>query len=358
MKIPQFEKLWDEATIDKLVEGSILKEDSTLRTLALQSPLVELFISNKFDIISLKYNKLLLNVNNIDSWVGRYIYDLFLQKDKKRIDKYFTNCTTDNVHILNSVSLKKQFCNLKQDIILSGKMICRDSIIEGYLVSFYSSAHLNNENSARSSIIENYFLKTYEDDMDELGLFLRDDVAQHLFAIRMMLQKSLSEQVNHEEIKVIKKSLTDTIKKLLITSERLRPSVLLDFGIIKSIEGLIVNLKRVGFQVQYTIEKHIQLESRDMQRCIFRIVQLIVEHWQQHNLSSNVWLSIRCKAKIVYILAEEIKTKQGLACVEMSNKLMSNIKNRILVFNGKIDMHSTIKSCQIVIKMNSSTKKV
>ena len=205
---------------------------------------------------------------------------------------------------------------------------------------------------------DSYFVKTYEDDMDELGLFLRDDIAQNLFAVRVMLQKFIIDHGYDHEIKAVKSSLNETINKLLVTSDKLRPNVLLDFGILKALENVIAHWKDMGLHIRYSLEHRIQLESAEMQRCLYRIVQLIFEYWSYNKLSTNLWLSIRYKVSTLYILAEHTKMKNDQDCMAMSSSMMTNIQNRIAVFSGNVETCNTVQSCQVKIKMNSSTKKI
>lgn len=353
MGIPQIDKLWDNDTYNNLFEGVILRADDSVKKIALGAPVAELFVTDKLNIVALRCNKLLLNIENVDHWVGKYVYDLFLLKERRRIEKYFSSCKENNVYILNNIRLKKIFANYKHDVILSVKMVLRDNVIEGYLLFFHPQEAIKMDDTSDS-----YFVKTYEDDMDELGLFLRDDIAQNLFAVRVMLQKFIIDHGYDHEIKAVKSSLNETINKLLVTSDKLRPNVLLDFGILKALENVIAHWKDMGLLIRYSLEHRIQLESAEMQRCLYRIVQLIFEYWSYNKLSTNLWLSIRHKVSTLYILAEHTKVKNDQDCMAMSSSMMTNIQNRIALFSGNVETCNTVQSCQVKIKMNSSTKKI
>ncbi len=196
-------------------------------------------------------------------------------------------------------------------------------------------------------------IETQEAEREFIGAALHDNVAQELYAIRLNLQRFLIEHGFETEIAPIKKMLNDAIYNVCNISNDLTPAVLRDMGFLKAIEDLIFRLNRADVRFVAQIDPAMEHLSKELQFCCYRIIQELFGNSLRHARANRVSLTMQRRADYACIVVDD----NGHGFREDIDSSLSlgtglrNIKNRIALYAGSMDMSSSSQGSRIQIKL-------
>ncbi|MFD1772151.1 sensor histidine kinase [Sphingobacterium suaedae] len=223
----------------------------------------------------------------------------------------------------------------------------------------YVLVFLKNEFSPASASKEEHeayyktIIETQEAEREFIGLTLHDSIAQELYAIRISLQRFLLEHGHEEQIMPIKKMLNDTIYNVRNISNELAPTVLRDMGFFQAMDDVIFRLRKGGVDFKTRIDRRITELCKELQLCAYRIIQELFNNCIKHANATQISLSIRIAGKEVVIIVEDDGQGFGLD-MEDSLRLgagLRNIRNRIALYAGTMDLSSSPKGSKVQIKL-------
>ncbi|GHE35464.1 sensor histidine kinase [Sphingobacterium griseoflavum] len=196
-------------------------------------------------------------------------------------------------------------------------------------------------------------IETQEAEREFIGKSLHDSIAQELYAIRINLQRYIMDHGHEEQIMPIKKMLNDTIFKVQNISNDLLPAVLRDMGLQKAVDDMIFRLTRPDVRFFVKIDQAIGDERREIQFCVYRVVQELFHNSLRHSRASRINLLVKVSAKTIVVTVEDNGTgfsSDVNAALQLGTGLR-NIRNRIALYAGTMDMTSSRKGSRIQIKL-------
>jgi PAS domain S-box-containing protein len=185
-----------------------------------------------------------------------------------------------------------------------------------------------------------------------IGKELHDNVNQILTTTKLYLDLARTKPELKDEL--IKKSIyniNDIINEIRNLSRSLMDPTINDLGIGESITGLVENINLLN-QIHVTFNFDENLETvlnKNQKLTIFRIIQEAINNVLRHAEAKKVVINLHRKDDKVELLIDDDgkgftpdMVKKGIG--------LNNIKNRISLINGSVDLKSEPdKGCQLII---------
>lgn len=185
-----------------------------------------------------------------------------------------------------------------------------------------------------------------------IGKELHDNVNQILTTTKLYLDLARTKPDLKDEL--IKKSIyniNDVINEIRNLSRSLMDPTINDLGIGESIMGLVENINLLN-QIHVTFNFDDNLETvlnKNQKLTIFRIIQEAINNVLRHAEAKKVVINLHRKDDKVELLIDDDgkgftpdMVKKGIG--------LNNIKNRISLINGSVDLKSEPdKGCQLII---------
>jgi signal transduction histidine kinase len=185
-----------------------------------------------------------------------------------------------------------------------------------------------------------------------IGKELHDNVNQILTTTKLYLDLARTKPELKDEL--IKKSIyniNDVINEIRNLSRSLMDPTINDLGIGESIMGLVENINLLN-QIHVTFNFDDNLETvlnKNQKLTIFRIIQEAINNVLRHAEAKKVVINLHRKDDKVELLIDDDgkgftpdMVKKGIG--------LNNIKNRISLINGSVDLKSEPdKGCQLII---------
>lgn len=292
------------------------------------------YLSNAYEGIgnadsALKYYKL---YTDIDDSLYSYEYkqactDLAV---KESISNYYKDIQDEKLRI-----------NRKWNIILTAIIVfCLMFVI---IIYFVIRRNILNKNKikVRDSLIEGE-----EKERNRIGRELHDGVCSELSAVNMNLDIIKTSCSNQTEIDKVISNINMTNESIRIISHDLNSMVLLKFGLIPAILNVfekVENLYNCKVKVDIS-EFNIQLD-KSVETTIHRVIQEIINNIIKHAEATEISFYLgQNKKKITIIIIDNgvgfdvnsEKAEKGIG--------LNNIKYRVALLNGKIEIYSDINT--------------
>ncbi len=282
------------------------------------------------------------------------IFEFMLIEEHGRLRNLLDNCTEQFYEPLRMVKVKCKKKRFRFVTIYIKKITAPIADQELYVLLF-----LKNEfNPLRASKEENdafyrAIIETQEAERDFIGKSLHDSIAQELYAIRINLQRYIMEHGHEEYIMPIKKMLNDTIFNVQNISNDLLPAVLRDMGFQKAVDDMIFRLTRADVRFFVKIDEAVGKETREIQFCAYRVIQELFNNCLRHARAKRINLLVKVSEEALIITVED--NGQGFSrdiesALQMGTGLR-NIRNRIALYAGTMDMLSSHKGSRIQVKL-------
>lgn len=283
--------------------------------------------------------------------LGKSIFSLFVGKEKMRLTYFFKHCSFEYLTVLSYVQLSNSKRG-KGWVSVYGKK----EKLSNEQVS-YSVVFLDEEDSFATLTTDKFdtlyrsFFDMYEAELGQIGLTLRDEIAQELYGLRVSLQSFIISHGFEEEIAPLKKRLNDTIREVSELSNDLLPNVFVHIGFLAAMEDMVFGVKRLGYDLRYKIDKRITEKSPEFQFCCYRVLQTLLQHWKQEELPYEASLTIAVKGNRVNINLSESRDTGRSAVYHYPEAVLRNIRNRIALYDGALEVNCVLDNSQVLITM-------
>lgn len=283
--------------------------------------------------------------------IGRTFSSLFPAKEKMRINHFFKSSSTTHIAMLSEL----QFSKGKKDINWVTAYCKQEKLEEGEMS--YNVVFLDCEDSFATLTTDRFdtlyrsFYDMYEAELAQVGLSLRDDIAQELYALRVSLQSFILSYGYENEIAVLKKQLNGTIKKVSDLSNDLLPNVFIHMGFLPAMEDMVFAVKRLGYDLRYKIDPRMKDKSPEFQFCCYRVVQALLQSWKVNTSPYEASLLILVKGNKININLSESRSNPDSGIHYYSEALLHNVRNRIALYDGALEVDRMLDNSQLRITM-------
>ncbi|WP_165852109.1 PAS domain-containing sensor histidine kinase [Mucilaginibacter terrenus] len=184
-------------------------------------------------------------------------------------------------------------------------------------------------------------LTAEENERRRISDSLHDSVSQLLYGIKIKLGLLNSGRPLNNEQQDINLLIDQAIAETRNISFELAPSILTDFGLPATIEELAKRLSSSKMHIQTRATGFHQRPDIVLETSIFRIIQELLNNCMKHSGASQVKIEIK-KNKHIEIHVKDngvgFRYKENERAVSGSG--LSSIKNRVNLYNGKLDVQS------------------
>lgn len=171
---------------------------------------------------------------------------------------------------------------------------------------------------------------------------LHDSVNQQLTTAKIYLDYAKSQEENRQEL--IEKSeemVQSVISEIRTLCNSLTPPGLKDIGLEEALEDLVGSYTSVGkFEAQLRFDVDSEQLDEELQFTIYRITQEQLNNIARHAQAKNVWLFFHVSAQTLHMSIRD--DGRGFdARTQPFGMGFTNIRNRLLLFQGKMELLTT-----------------
>ncbi|WP_164122889.1 hypothetical protein [Sphingobacterium sp. xlx-130] len=311
-----------------------------------------MLLNNAYEIIEAD-RQLADRVGHADGhdMTGFSLFKFFSTKEKVRLNHFFKNSNPDYLSVLSYIQLSKGGKGKGWVSLYSKKVnISKEEV--GYSVVLLdevdSFATLTTD---KFDTLYRSFFDMYEAELAQIGLTLRDDIAQELYGLRVSMQNFILTHGYESEITALKKRLNDTIRKITELSNDLLPNVFVNMGFLPAMEDMVFAVKRLGYDLRYKIDPRIKDKSPEFQFCCYRVVQSLLQSWKENVLPYEASLTIAVKGNKININLSESRRALNSSAHHYPEALLHNVRNRIALYDGAMEVNRVLENSQLKITM-------
>lgn len=182
-----------------------------------------------------------------------------------------------------------------------------------------------------------------EAERDRISKDLHDGIGQQLTALRLALN-SLSKKVglkHQEEIDTVLHSFSRSAEDVRLLSHQMMPRMLMNFGLPEAMDDLLKN-SFLHVETSYEFD-HRGMEERldkNVEIAVYRVIQELINNALKHAEASTFSVQlIRSEKKLAGFISDNGKgfNSQNLS----EGHGLKNMKNRLALINGTIDIDSS-----------------
>jgi len=187
-------------------------------------------------------------------------------------------------------------------------------------------------------------IEATEAERDRISKDLHDGIGQQLTALRLALN-SLSKKVgikHQEEIDTVLHSFSRSAEDVRLLSHQMMPRMLMNFGLPEAMDDLLKN-SFLHVETSYEFD-HRGMDERldkNIEIAIYRVIQELINNALKHAEASTFSLQlIRSEKKLAGFISDNGKgfNSQNLS----EGHGLKNMKNRLAIINGTIDVDSAL----------------
>lgn len=201
--------------------------------------------------------------------------------------------------------------------------------------------------------MEDPLFRNYEAILQQVGSRIRDDIAQDLYAARVILQRQILLGHDEEGLGSLKEILNGAIRNLSAVATEIDPINLGQMGFAEAIDDLIYlqNLNVGAFS--YNIDPKINQFDTDFQLNCFRILQIIIPNLENFPTSNPVNLRLVVQNRIVSICLDGfLNLPMSDADAELIEASFLDLtKGRLALSAGTLRIQKKNKEHSLVIKL-------
>lgn len=212
------------------------------------------------------------------------------------------------------------------------------------------------ENCIQHEVLCKTIINTQEAERAAIGASLHDTVAQYLYGIHLHLQHLALKDISKAEIAPIQLMLQETIHLIRDFSNDLTPAFLRTNGLRKAVSHLATKLSLPGFEINVKVDEKVDTLCPEMQLCMYRIIQELVNNGMKHAHASKMKICICLKEATVEISVTD-NGRGFKSIMEKENggvrfgSGLQNIQNRVLLYAGTIEIKTDEQGTTIQIKL-------
>jgi signal transduction histidine kinase len=173
---------------------------------------------------------------------------------------------------------------------------------------------------------------------------LHDGLGQSILAIKMRLERM--SKASPEKTKVIMKEVQELfvniINEVRSISNDLMPAVLNEFGVVDALSNLCRDVtKSTEIEIRFN-HRNYSCEMNDkINTYLYRISQEALNNIIKHSNAKNAQIELKCDERNIYLMISD--NGNGFNYIDdrkMCGNGISNMKERVNLLNGKIDIES------------------
>ncbi|MDB5195968.1 MAG: hypothetical protein JWP88_338, partial [Flaviaesturariibacter sp.] len=185
-------------------------------------------------------------------------------------------------------------------------------------------------------------IQAQEKEREEIGRELHDNINQQLTTIKLYMD--LAKAREDLRLGLVEKSetvLNKTINEIRTLSKSLIPPVLKDVGLQQALEELIDSFRIAQrFAIELAYLKELDAIDEDLKVCFYRVVQEQLTNISKYANASMVWVDFERMDQTIYLSVRD--DGQGFDTTKKRTGVgITNIKNRLELFNGSVALEST-----------------
>jgi signal transduction histidine kinase len=191
---------------------------------------------------------------------------------------------------------------------------------------------------------------------------LHDSLGQQLIGIKLMMNSYMAlikGREEHEYLQEINKNISATVDELRSICFDLMPGTLENFGLITSIEELLLKLKKVapGCKIKLFASPEFPGLSKELEVALYRMIQELLNNAIKYAACSMIQITIR-NVKNNHLVLRFSDNGKGFDAATLKKKKgigIRNISTRVHAFNGTVQFSSkpnkgTVYEIKIPIK--------
>ncbi|KOS66797.1 hypothetical protein AEA09_16280 [Lysinibacillus contaminans] len=292
---------------------------------------------NSERVLELEITEELMKTNRNDSlieyreWLGIKV------NTKERIDTFIWIGYKENDTVFN-LHEKLWFINMMKYV----RIVYENLHTVEHVIRSIENMQLKQEKT--STTLSRFLFQLSERERQRLASDLHDSVLQDQILWYRKLEHLLNEEnglseLNMKHLTHIKNGMLEVIYQTRSTCNALRPNLISDLGLIPALNELCYQMQqKVDFKVNYEFS-YIQNDEFNLQICLYRVVQELLNNAQKHSKASSVSIYLWEDAKNIYLDYED--NGRGLDLSFSPSKTihtgLAGIKERIYSLDGDIE---------------------
>lgn len=210
------------------------------------------------------------------------------------------------------------------------------------------------ESSIQHEILCETIVNTQEAERSAISASLHDTVAQYLYGIHMHLQTYALQELLKNDLTPIRQMLHEAIHLIRDFSNDLDPNFLLENGLYNALLKLTKKLALPNFHISLHIDENIEKLTLDLKRCIYRIIQELINNAMKHAEATHIDLHIQIndQQRLDVIAVDngkgfEIHENDG---IRLGSGLW-NIQNRVILYGGNLEVRKIPKGAYVLASL-------
>lgn len=241
---------------------------------------------------------------------------------------------------IGKMNLQKTYNPKSPKDLLGHSLIkMRDKLIE------YQAKGLQNTLTIKKQLIDRQ-----ETERKRLSMELHDGIGPLLTSLKLYVQTNITDSTDKKEIK---KLIDETISEIRLITYSLMPPTLIDFGIGRTLENFVLRVKQTApLNIYFEDLTHHEKSSisTNLGINIFRICQELVNNTIKHAEANKIVITLSEFDDHIslYYFDNGKGYDQGQ---EVSGAGLANIKERVDIFNGLLNIHSEKNNTTVEIEL-------
>ena len=204
-------------------------------------------------------------------------------------------------------------------------------------------------NQPHSSSLSRLLFQLAEKERRRLASDLHDSALQDQIVWYRKLETLLNEDQHlsretHEQLMKVKNGMVDVIKQIRNTCNELRPNLLSEVGLIKSLKELFSQIQmRVKYNLEYEFDEISEtFDDYNQALSIYRVLQELLNNAEKHSEATHVSVNMWEENQTIYIDYRDNGKGLDLQSLDKKRNSMglSGLKERISSINGNVDFLS------------------
>lgn len=270
---------------------------------------------------------------------GNYIQDNPFTKNSSEIKEMFDALANLKFSLQGAVTFSEDIGKMNlnaqyapkssHDMLGKSLLVMRDKLVE------YRNNEENNRIIAKRMLVDGL-----ESERRRLSRELHDGIGPYLTSLKHYIEKNVENEKQKSEMKRI---VDDTISEIRLMSNALMPSSIDDFGIGATLTNFVESLKKsTAIHIEYEdLTKHEETNITNHQGInLFRISQELINNSLKHSKAKNIRITLSEFDEFISLYYFDDGIGFDMNNVELGSGII-NIKERVEICNGKIEINST-----------------
>lgn len=213
---------------------------------------------------------------------------------------------------------------------------------------------LEKERKQKQKEITDAVLSAQENERQDIGRELHDNISQVLASARLYLTMVNSQKAGQDNyLGEAEELIANAINEIRSLSHKLIPKVLTDSDLKEAIKNLTsVTEKSAGYKIECEISKFSEKGIPDkLKLALYRIIQEQLHNISKHAKAKNVQINLKKDEQMLYLIITDDGVGFDTAAKSKGVGLM-NMKARAEVFNGQLNIISSPGSgCRLEVSI-------